>query len=353
MSIPPTSSIMNGIVQPQGDTLIITTTGSPLSIPLTGPYTSIKLYNNTAYGTSPGTPAMIEAYWNNYMAQGTALILENVSSTAAVQSVVATSGGISLYNQAAPPIFPVQTNGTTITAANPAVASIPTASTNFSNGQTVRLTNVVGAPQLNGFLFTISNVTGTSFTIPYLDASGFAAGATSFHAQVVYPLSQITFPANNLITKIITGLTTTIQLAVTHNYFVGLAPGGGSGQVDLTIPAEYGAQGLNRQEYGNPNPWTITAINTVLPNSITINANSSGVLPFAFPTAAVWSTNKPTPPQTTPFGQTPYNYQNASLFNPQWILGLGANVCGTGAGTISAELKGAGIITTYPPQIPS
>jgi len=353
MSTVPTTANLQGITQNQNDTLIITTTGSPLLIPLQQVYTSVTLINPSTYGTSPPSPTMIQAYWNNYMSAGSALLLENVSSSTTVQSLSVSTGGISIYNTAYPSIYPVQTTGTTITAANPAVASIPSANTLFSNGQVVRLTNVVGAPQLNGYLFTISNVTGTSFTIPYLDASGFAAGATSFHAQVVQPPTIVTFPSANLITKIIMGTSTTIQFAFTHNFFVGLAPGGGSGQVFLTIPSEYGAQGLNKTQYGSSEAWTITAVNQALPNSITINANSSGVLPFAFPSAAVWTTNKPTPPQATPYGQTPYNYQNASLANAQWILSLGSSVCGVASGTLYAELKGAGSILTYPATVPN
>ena len=217
----------------------------------------------------------------------------------------------------------------------------------------LRLTNVVGAPQLNGYIFTISNVTATTFTIPYLDMSGFAAGATSFNAQVVQAPTLLTYPANNFITKIVQGTTTTIQLAYTHNFFVGQAPGGGSGQVFLTIPTQYGAQGLNKAGYGDPQPWTITAINGALPNSITINADSSSLQPFAFPTAATWSTTKPSIPQVTPFGQTPYNYKNASAQTSQWIMVLGSAVCGTGVGTIFADLFGSDIIGTYPAQIPS
>lgn len=62
---------------------------------------------------------------------------------------------------------------TGITQANPAVVS--STSHGFSNGQKVKLTNVVGMTEVNGNTYTAANVGANSFELSGIDSTGFTA----------------------------------------------------------------------------------------------------------------------------------------------------------------------------------
>jgi hypothetical protein len=321
------------------DRYSITCTGLPLTVPLSQGYTRVELLNSSTWGLLPLTPVMQSAWWNNSLPQGAAYITENVASTATLQNTTTASNGIYMLNTAYPLVYPVVTGGTSITAANPAVATI---ANTFVNGQTIRLTNVVGMSQINGMEFTISGVSPTGFTIPFLNSSGFASPATSFSAQVVTPPSVVTTPAINFITAISSvGTSTTITLAYAHNFFV-------NGTVWLTIPSYFGMQGLDLAVAGIPNPYIITAVNTTL-NTITLQVNSSSFSPFTFPTSAFAISNHITPAQVNPYGQAPNIYNpNTTEQNAIWYLGLGSAVCGALGNLLFADCYAEGIINTFP-----
>jgi hypothetical protein len=102
-------------------------------------------------------------------------------------------------------------------------------------------------------------------TLSFLNASGFAAPATSFNVQAVTPPTIVTTPALNFITGIASvGTQTVITLSYTHNFFV-------NGTVWLTLPNYFGMNGLDIANAGIPNPYNITAVSTVN-NTITINS---------------------------------------------------------------------------------
>ena len=321
------------------DRYTITATGLPLTVPLAQGYTRVDLFNQSTWGLSPVTPVMQYAWWNNSIPNGYAYITENVTATATLQNTSVAANGIYMLNSAFPQQYPVLTGGTSITNANPAVATI---ANTFVNGQVVRLTNVVGMSQINGMEFTVSNVSPTSFTLAYLNASGFAAPATSFNVQAVTPPTVVTTPAINFITGIASvGTTTVITLAYTHNFFV-------NGTVWLTIPNYFGMTGLDIAVAGVPNPYIITAVSTAN-NTITINVNSSSFPAFAFPTNAFATANHITPAQVNPYGQVPNIYNpNTSQQNAIWYLGLGSSVCGAVGNIIYANCYAEGIIQTFP-----
>jgi hypothetical protein len=302
----------------------VLSTGSPKQIALQNAPDFIYWQNigipttGSSWTSALAGPVLKEAWWNSSYPNGYVWAIENTPSAATNQNVFFTTGGFSVFNTAVPMPYAPLTGGTSITAANPAVATI---ANTFSNGSVVRIQNATGMEQLNGFLFTISGVTGTSFQLEYLNSSSFASAATAFSAQLVQIPTFSAVPFANQITAVTSsGTSTIITLSVTNNFFVG-------GIVQVDIPVQYGMQGL-----GNGQLWQITAINTAT-NQITINANSSAFAPFAFPTSTYASTASAYQgtPQVLPYGQIP-PYQPGFAQNPQWYLQLGSNVAGTAGG---------------------
>ena len=326
------------------DRVDVTCTGLPLQIPLQTVYSRINIVNATQWGLTPATPTMKSAWWTLSDTQGSAYVTQNVTAVATNQDLYFAANGIYLYNNAYPPVYPIVTGGTSISNTNPATANIPNT---FVNGQVVQLFDVVGAAQLNGYQFTITNVSPTGFTIPYLNASGFAAGATSFSARVVDPL--LTTPSLGQITAIQSvGTQTVITLAAKTNIFVGAT-------VWITLTQPWGMPQLNIAGAGIPDPYQVTAVNTNT-NQITIDVNSSYYNAFTFPNNATAMTTALTIPQVNPYGQgSMFNngsevmqYQNTTIQNGSWILGLGSNVCGNSGDIMHVFLTAEGTVYQYP-----
>lgn len=214
--------------------------------------------------------------------------------------------------------------GTTITNANPAVASV---TNTYSNGDQVTIYNAVGMQQISGMTFTISSVSGSGFTLSGLDASGFAAGATSFQVRRVSPVlpvqPQFYYVTN--VSKATQGVVTTSQK---HNYVVGQA-------VEFTIPASMGMVQLNNYYQPQSKPPIITAVTDY---TFTINVNTTNYTTFVFPTSAqsptaqLFATVAPAGQQATfnpitgvttgyNFTQVPFH---SGLFIPYMYLAAGA-----------------------------
>jgi hypothetical protein len=302
----------------------VLSTGAPKQIPLQTAPDFIYLQNigvpttGSSWTSSAAGSVVKEAWWNSSYPNGYYWGTVNTPSAATDQKVFATTGGFSVFNTAVPIPYAPITGGTSITTANPAVATI---ANTFSAGQVVRIQNATGMEQLNGFLFTISAVTGAGFSLQYLNSSSFASAATSFSAQLVQIPVFSAIPFANYITAVASvGVTTVITLSVTHNFYVG-------GIVEVDIPIQYGMHGA----LSNQNGWQIIAVNAAN-NTITINANTSTATPFAFPTSTyALSSAYQGLPQVLPYGQVP-PYQPGFAQSPQWYLQLGSAVAGTNGG---------------------
>jgi hypothetical protein len=215
--------------------------------------------------------------------------------------------------------------GTTITNANPAVASVVNT---YSEGDQVVIYNAVGMQQISGMTFTISSVSGSGFTLSGLNASGFAAGATSFQVRRVAP----SLPVQPQ-TYYVTGVTQAAQGVVTvsqkHNYVVGEC-------VEFTVPGSLGMVQLNNYYQPQSKPPMITAVTDY---TFTINVNTTNYTAFAFPTSAqsptaqLFATVAPQGQRGTynPITgvQTGYNFVqvpfHTSLFIPYMYMPSGAN----------------------------
>lgn len=214
--------------------------------------------------------------------------------------------------------------GTTITNANPAVASV---TNTYSEGDQVVIYNAVGMQQISGMTFTISSVSGSGFTLTGLNASGFSAGATSFLVRRVAPALPVQpqFYYVTGVTQAAQGVVTTSQK---HNYVVGQC-------VEFSIPGALGMIQLNNFYQPQSKPPMITAVTDY---TFTINVNTTGYTAFAFPTSAqsptaqLFATVAPQGQRATfnPITnvQTGYNFLqvpfHTALFIPYMILPAGA-----------------------------
>lgn len=226
--------------------------------------------------------------------------------------------------------------GTTITQANPAVAS---ATNSYNEGDTVVIYNAVGMQQISGMTFTITSVSGSAFSLLGLDASGFATAATSFNVRRVAQATRVK-PSFFYVTGITKAAQAVVTLSQAHDYVVGQA-------VEFTIPASFGMVEMNNYYQAQSKPLIITAVGTY---TITVNVNSTGFTTFAFPTSA----SSPTAQlfaTVTPAGQqatfnpitnvtTGYNFTTVpfrtGLFIPYMYVYAGAQSPGGSAADVIA-----------------
>lgn len=313
----------------QVDRYDVTSPGIPFAIQLQTNYTRLQVSNQTTWGTAPATPVPITSWWTQADTQGSAYMLTSTASSPIVESQYTATNGIYVRASGYPmPSAPI-TGGTTITAATPPICTVPSTA-GLVNGMNVQLYNIAGMFQITGYVFTIGNVTPTTFTLPNLPAASFAGGATSFTVQPVN-IFPVTPTANYITAASSVGVNTVFELAFTHNFFVGMT-------CTLTIPTQYG---IGWDTTGALTAvYTVTAVGATLngsTNTITINLNSSSFGPFAFPSSATAATTKIAPAQVIPVGQVPppylpisstATYQNTTLMNPVPYLTLGSVVCG-------------------------
>jgi hypothetical protein len=302
-----------------------------IPIPGFGDLLKFEIWDETQFGLASANTDMLQAYWFKDMLPGAAFVKNRVSgSAAAITTNMVTTNGFTLVDPQGPSLQAAQT-GTAITAADPAVVTV--AAHGYSVGDTVLLTNTTGMLQIAGYSFTITAVSTNTFTLGYLDASGFAAAATNVVARKLNYLSPYV-PRREKIVNIGTatalgvagaGTSTIITLPVKNIFTVGQA-------VRIYVPNSYISAGsnpfVNVGILGTSNvnalivTATITAINTAdnsspaISNTITVNINSTGTT-FAFPTSAVAATGVQQA-FVEPVGEAATT--SAGLVNPQNLL---------------------------------
>lgn len=240
-------------------------TGAGQIINVSGGADYFKTVNLTQAATTanPGVGVQFE-WWQDQFTAGQALEWLKTNSTNAINLTQITSGGFTYYT--APPLPSAPLTGTTITNANPAVCTV---TNTWSNGDRVRIYNVVGMRQITGMDFTISSVSGGGFTLAGLDASGFAAGATSFQVVRISPVEPVA-PSYLTITNISQALQAVVTVSTIHNYVPAM-------NITFFVPTSMGMYQMSGLT------GTIVAVGTY---TITVNIDSSGFSPFAFPASA-------------------------------------------------------------------
>jgi hypothetical protein len=228
--------------------------------------------------------------------------------------------------------------GTTITQANPAVASV---TNTYSNGDQVIIYNAVGMEQISGMTFTISSVSGSAFTLLGLDSSGFATAATSFFVRRITqnPVGVTTpvAPPYFFITKVTQAVGATVTTSQANEVFVGQ-------KLEFTVPASFGMVQLNNFYQPSSKPIIVTSI--VDAYNFTINIDTTNYTAFAMPastgspTTQLFATCAPAG-QSTQFNPitnvtTGYNFTQApfrsGIFVPCMLLGVSANSTGVAGG---------------------
>lgn len=241
-------------------------TGFAKSITLPGSADYFLTKNITQMGLQQATGRGFQFEWFSDNTPVDAALEWKKQNASDVVEVVSVSSGGFTYVPGTPPQGPAIA-GTTITNANPAIASAPNS---FSDGDRVRIYNVTGMQQISAMAFTVSSANALNFTLLGLDASGFLAGATAFTVRKI-PQFENVLPEYLFITGISQASQAVLTVSTLHDYVAGM-------KIRIDIPYSYGMQEMNGLT------GTIVAVGAY---TITVDINSSGFTPFAFPASAV------------------------------------------------------------------
>lgn len=241
---------------------------------------AIEVFNYSAFNNTSSNPFMFR--WFRGMPQGSAMVLSSGASNALTTSLIA-SGGITLINTADPQTPSALLTGTTISNTAPPIAASG-ATGGLANNNIVEIINCTGAPQLNGYQFTVDTVVAnTNFHLAYMIAPGNAGTAFSYR---YFQYNPMYYPRNRLITNITQATQAVVKLSVTHNLTAGQ-------MIVFNIPRQFGMTQLNGIRA------TIQSVDTTN-NTVTVNVDTSAMSAWTFPTASVAAAPF-TPAQIIPF----------------------------------------------------
>ena len=146
---------------------------------------------------------------------------------------------------------------------NPASVTI---SNTFPSGTNVTLFNTTEMTQIAGMTFTIDNATSMGFDLLGLDASSFANPSTNVEMTLAtWPKN--TQPQFNYITKIQTGINTTLTFSTIHRYIP-------KQLIKISVPRSFGMQEIDQR--------TVEII-SVTPYEVVVALDSWYFSPFSFP----------------------------------------------------------------------
>ena len=256
---------MDGTIIQQGR---FTSDGTAKTLEIRSDVDWMEVLNFTQAGTTQTTGRGVRFSWQRGFASDSGVMTTKLDSANTVGIEVITSGGFTLVDSSQNTPEAAQT-GTSITADNPAVATIN--AHGYSNGDVVRVYTTTGMLQIAGMEFTIGSVATNTFELSFLNASGFAAPATAVTARRI-PFDPLYSPRRRFITGITQATSAVVTLSVTHGYAVGE-------KIRFNVPSEFGMTQINGLA------GTITAINTTT-NTVTVDIDSSGFSAFAFPASA-------------------------------------------------------------------
>lgn len=287
-----------------------TSTGVAKFIPIRSGVDWMTVTNETvAYAAGGGTGAKFEWQLGDALGRGTIYTKTATTNALAIAQIAATAGFY--YTDTSIQVLGALNNGSTaITAISTATPPRVTcgSTTGMSTGQIVRLYSITGAGQLNGYDFTITVISGTTFDLTYGPTLAVAGTAGSFRV-VQLPFFN---PKEREITKILktggaiggggtlgAGLTR-ITFAAPHQYQIGQS-------VRLDIPSTvFGMVELNGLQATIVNIGQNDANSTT--NTIDIDVDSTSFTTFTFPVDGGPSFS---PAQTLPIGiNTAYAINN-------------------------------------------
>ena len=306
--------------------------GQNVFIPLPAGADYVHILNETeAYlGSAPAnsTGIIFDWYLGDATGQGTVQYVTNATWPAINIGQIAAGAGFYFINTTNSQPGPLNNGSTGITAIStgtPPVVTVGSTAGMFT-GQTVQLYDIAGAPQLDGYQFSITLINGTSFALtngPTLAVAGTTGSFRVIPYQPLYVASNVAgvtalsllqdpywYPTYRTITNISQATQAIVTLAVNHTYTIGQ-------EITMQVPV------VTATAFGMPqlsnllDTITIVNINQAdsngYTNTITIDYDTTGIGPFAFPLAAA--------PRFTPAAVYPYGQNTAiSLNSGQNIL---------------------------------
>src|SRR5271170_2038639 len=258
-------------------------TGIAVNIPIPASADYFVVFNQTQAATTQATGRGIKFEWfaNPSMASNAAYETYKTNSTNATNYNLVTSGGFNYYADYPAPEAPV--TGTAITNASPAVVAM---TNTYNNGDRVVLYDTTGMEIIGGMQFSISSVSGSGFTLLGLPAAGFASAATDVIARRISPFNKM-LPEFMYVTAVSQAAQAQVTTSTinTNVIYVGQ-------KLVFQIPTSFGMTQLNTNTQPGTQdiPYVVTSI--VDAYNFTINLNTTGFTPFAFPA----STLSPTAP---------------------------------------------------------
>ena len=308
-------------------------------IPLPSGADYFKTINLTQMATTQATGRVVAGEWfgGGLTAVNDGLRWKKTNSTSAINidkfSTATASNGFTYVTSFPAPQAAL--TGTTITNANPAVASV---TNTYSEGDTVVIYNAVGMEQISGMTFTITSVSGSAFTLLGLNASGFAAAATAFSVRRVNQFTPVE-PSFLYVTAVTQAVGAQVTVSQANSVYLGQ-------KLEFTVPASFGIVQLNNFYQPQSKPIVVTSI--VDAYNFTINIDTTNYTAFAFPasslspTAQLFATVAPAG-QSTQFNpitgvQTGYNFLqipfHTGVFIPYMYVPAGAQSPGGSAGDV-------------------
>lgn len=266
----------------------------------------MEVINDTQFANTATPGRGVKFEWQRGLAPGEAWVYSKLDAVDTLAATKALSNGFTLVPGAPTPVI----SGTTITKANPPVCTA--ANHGLSNGDFVLFQQLTNMPQIALVAFTIANVTTNTFELIFFNTNtaNFVA-ETSFVA--IKGSAGTWFGQFDNITSVITGTTTQIQEAGFDeevNYPIGTV-------LRFNVPKAYGMVELDRLQ------GVVLAHDTVT-NTYTVDIDSTGFTPFAWPDAAAF-------PQSLPTVEVVGSVANNSLAATDNLDNIGMEL---GAGTL-------------------
>lgn len=224
-------------------------------------------YTQLATQQTPGRG--VQFRWQRGMAPATGIEIKKTDATDALNGVTLTTGGFTLLDTSIQTPGPLVSTITAVSNATPPVVTTSAPHGLIAN-DVVRLINIAGAHELNGYDFTVGNgtLTATTFSLDYM--ATIVAGTTGSFRKLAFQPQF--YPRRRFISAITQATSAVIKMTVTHGFTAGQA-------VRIKVPAAFGMVQINSL-IGN-----ITAINTTT-NTITVDIDSSAFTAFTFPLSA-------------------------------------------------------------------
>ncbi len=235
--------------------------------------------NRSAWGDAAENTQMVDVWWKNGMAQGSAQGMTQTTATLALTATAAiTTDGVSTYSTVNPPVFAALASTAITGMAGTFIVTMANTGS-ISVGDYVTLYNQAGEQQISGYTFQVTAVSlNSSITLGYMASSGmtFAADATTGFVKKVIPNRM--YPRKRFIANITKATQAVIFFTEKNDFTPGEIVG-------LRIPVISNAE-PTMTEANNLDVRVLSVTNSATVSSITVDLDTSGFTAFAFATSA-------------------------------------------------------------------